>query len=125
MTARTPQDVDREFAAALNSGDIDALVALYEPKASLTPQPGTTVTGTAAIREALLAFVNMKPHITLSPRVVSQVDDIALVTAQWQLSATGPDGKPAHMDGRSVEILRRQSDGTWRFVIDEPFGVGS
>ena len=123
MGARTPVDVDHQFAVALNSGNIDALVALYEPNASLTPQPGTTVTGHAAIRQALEGFIAAKPHITLVPKVIAQSGDLALVSAQWQLAMTGPDGKPATMSGRSVEILRRQGDGTWLFAIDEPFGV--
>ncbi|MDQ6619542.1 MAG: DUF4440 domain-containing protein [Pseudomonadota bacterium] len=125
MGARTPEEVDRLFATALNGGDLEGLVALYEPQASLTPQPGTTVTGTAAIREALSVFVNMKPRMPMAPRVVAQTGDMALVSAQWQLSANGPDGKPAQMTGSSIEVLRLQPDGSWRFVIDEPFGVGA
>jgi ketosteroid isomerase-like protein len=36
---------------------------------------------------------------------------------------TGPDGKPAQVSGQSVEVVRRQANGDWLFVIDEPFGV--
>ena len=69
MPAQRPEDVDNLFAKALNAGDLDALTVLYEPQASLTPSPGTKVTGTAAIRDALAKFVAGKPHITLTPRV--------------------------------------------------------
>ena len=123
MGARTPEEVDRQFAAALNAGNVEALVALYEPDATLTPQPGTNVKGHAAIREALSGFIAAKPHITLAPRVVAQTGDLALVSAEWQLNLTGPDGKPASMGGKSVEVVRRQRDGTWLFAMDEPFGV--
>ena len=34
MAARTPDEIDRLFAQALNAGDLDGLVALYEPQAS-------------------------------------------------------------------------------------------
>ena len=123
MPARKPEDVDALFAQALNGGDLDGLVALYEPQASLMPSPGKIVVGAAAIREALAAFIAAKPKITLSPRVVSQTGDLALVTAKWELSLNGEDGKPAQMHGQSVEIARRQADGSWRFAIDMPFGV--
>jgi len=125
MPAQRPEDVDNLFAKALNAGDLDALTALYEPTASLTPSPGTKVTGTAAIREALGKFVAGKPRITLTPRVVAQAGDVALVTASWQLAMTGPDGKPAEMSGQSLEVVRRQPGGGWLFVIDEPFGAGA
>ncbi|MFO1315698.1 MAG: SgcJ/EcaC family oxidoreductase [Burkholderiales bacterium] len=123
MPATRPEDVDTLFAQALNAGDLDALVALYEPAASLTPQPGTTVTGHAAIRAALAGFLAGKPTMTIGARVVSQVGDVALVTAKWQLALTGPDGKPVAMSGQSVEVLRRHAGGHWLFAIDEPFGL--
>ncbi len=119
MTAPTPEDVDRLFAEALNAGSLDALVALYEPQAALTPMPDKLVTGTAAIRESLAGFLAGKPHITLTPRLVAQTGDVAVVSAKWELSVTGPDGKPAKM----IEVVRRQSDGRWLFAIDLPFGV--
>ena len=125
MPARTPEDLDRLFAEALNAGDLDALVALYEPHASLTPSPGKTVAGTAAIREALAGFVGMRPTMKIVPRVVSRTDDLALVSASWTLAMKGPDGQPQAMDGRSIEIARRQRDGHWLFAIDEPFGVSA
>jgi uncharacterized protein (TIGR02246 family) len=123
MPARTPEDVDSLFAQALNAGNLDALVALYEAQASLMPFPGTLVAGTAAIRESLAAFLAGKPTMTISPRLVSQSGDLALVTAKWQLAVTGKDGKPAKMEGQSVEVVRRQADGRWLFAIDLPFGV--
>jgi uncharacterized protein (TIGR02246 family) len=123
MPARTPEQVDDLFAKALNAGDVDALTKLYEPQASLRPSPDKAVSGTAAIREALAGFVAAKPRMTLTARTVAQSGDIALCTAQWQLSMTGPDGKPAQVSGQSVEVVRRQANGDWLFVIDEPFGV--
>lgn len=123
MPARSPEALDRLFSKALNAGDLDALVALYEPQATLTPQPGTVVTGGKAIREALSAFLTSKPTITLENKTLAQTGDIALITAKWELSGTGPDGNPVKMSGHSVEVCRRQPDGTWLFVIDTPWGL--
>ena len=123
MAARKPEEVDRLFERALNAGDMEALLALYEPQASLMPSPGSVVVGAPAIREALAAFIAGKPKITITPRLVSETGDLALVTAKWDLAIDGPDGKRAKMNGSSVEVLRRQPDGSWRFAIDMPFGV--
>ena len=125
MPAQTSEDTDRLFAEALNAGRIDELVALYEPQATLMPSPGKLVTGSAAIREALSQFVAAKPTMKLTPKVVAQSGDLAVLTARWDLAMTGQDGKPANMTGQSVEVVRRQRDGSWRFVIDLPFGAGA
>ena len=125
MPARTPDEVDRLFAENLNAGNLEALVGIYEPQATLMPSPGTLVSGTAAIREALSGFLAGKPKMTLTAKVVAQSGDLAVTSAKWQLSMTGPDGKPANMTGESVEVMRRQADGSWRAVIDLPFGAGA
>jgi uncharacterized protein (TIGR02246 family) len=125
MVAKTPDEIDTLFAKALNAGDLDALVSLYEPDASLMPSPGNVVVGKVAIRGALAGLLAGKPTITLMARTLSQAGDLALVSAQWQLSMTAPDGKPVTMNGQSVEVVRRQSDGRWLFAIDFPFGVAT
>jgi uncharacterized protein (TIGR02246 family) len=123
MAARNPEDLDRLFAGALNTGNIEELMGLYEPQASLMASPGKVVAGSDAIREALRGFLDGKPQMTLSPRVVAKTADLALTTSKWELTMTGPDGKPAQMSGQSIEVARRGSDGNWRFAIDLPFGV--
>jgi ketosteroid isomerase-like protein len=41
----------------------------------------------------------------------------------WSFTGTGPDGEPVKLTGRNADVLRRQSDGGWRFVIDNPWGT--
>ena len=48
--------------------------------------------------------------------------DIALSLVAWTLKGTGLDGKPVHMEGTGTDVLRRQADGRWLFVIDNPWG---
>lgn len=124
MPARNPEELLRSFSDALNSGDLDALVALYEPQATLSPEPGQIVTGTEAIRKALSSFVAIKPTIALEVKTLARTRDIALTSTRWELSGTGSDGNQIKMGGHSVEVSRRQPDGSWLFVIDIPSGLG-
>ena len=103
--------------------NIEALLALYEPEASFNPEPGEEVHGKEAIRQALEGFLAMKPNITLDTKTLAQTAEVALCTAKWHLTGTGPDG-PVELDGQSVEVARKQSDGSWLFIIDNPYGLG-
>jgi uncharacterized protein (TIGR02246 family) len=123
MVKGNPVELDRLFEQALNAGDIDGLLALYEPQAALMPSPGNVVVGAAAIREALAGFLAAKPTITTSGRLMAQTGDIALLANRWTLSMTGPDGKPTTMGGNAVEVARRQPAGHWLFAMDMPFGM--
>jgi len=117
MRATQPADLDRLFEQLLNAADLEGLVALYEPNASLTLMRVHEVTGTSAIREALRGLLASRPRITIASVRV------ALVSAEWRVTASGPDGKPSNTSGSSIEIARRQADGRWLFAIDKPFGV--
>jgi ketosteroid isomerase-like protein len=51
-----------------------------------------------------------------------RVGDLALLQGEWAFVGTAPDGSPVELAGRSAEVVRRQPDGSWRYVIDHPFG---
>jgi ketosteroid isomerase-like protein len=53
MPATTPDEINELFEAAINAGDVDAALSLYEPSASLVAAPGEPVFGVDAIREVL------------------------------------------------------------------------
>jgi len=54
---------------------------------------------------------------------VLEVDDLALVVGIWSFDGTGPGGEPVRLEAKNADVLRRQTDGTWRFVIDNPWGT--
>ena len=109
----------------MNAGDLDALVALYEPNATLVAAADQPAVGQAAIREALAPMIAAKARITMRiVRVERAGDDLARVYNDWSASATAPDGTTAETTGKAIEMMRRQPDGTWRFAIDDPYGRG-
>jgi uncharacterized protein (TIGR02246 family) len=112
MPAHKPEELPELYVQALNSGDLDALVALFEPQACMSPEPRQVVAGAQAIREALSGFLAMNPKLTQEVKTLSQTSNIALSTPSCHLTATGPDGNTVDMRGQSVAVLRRQSDGT-------------
>jgi uncharacterized protein (TIGR02246 family) len=123
MPAHTPEEVQRLFADSFGSHDLEAVLALYEPDATLIPQPGEVVTGTEAIREALSQILAMEPKFDLQFKKAFQAGDIALLISDWTLSASDPDGNAIEMDGRTAGVARRQPDGSWLFAIDNPYGT--
>ena len=50
-----------------------------------------------------------------------EAGDIALYCCQWTMQFTGPDGQEQTLSGRDANVARRQPDGTWRILIDNPF----
>ncbi len=121
MAAADPEDLHHLFAEALNASDLEALTALYEGGASLIPEPDQLATGADAVRQALSGLLAMNPTITVATHRVVRAADIALLYSSWRLRGTGVEGGAVEMEGRGTEIARRQADGRWLFVIDDPF----
>jgi uncharacterized protein (TIGR02246 family) len=122
MKAGSPAQVIELFTEALNSGDVDGAMALYEPEATFAPQPGEEVKGRDAIRAALDHFAALEPRLQGEISSVLTAGDVALVMNRWQLEGTQPDGAPVELRGHSADVLRRAPDGGWRILIDDPWG---
>jgi uncharacterized protein (TIGR02246 family) len=108
--------------AAVASGNIDAILTTYDANAAMVAQPGLTVAGTAALRDAFKQFTAINPKITVIKQDLVQSGDTALHTYTWTLSGKTPDGHPIEQSGYSLIVLRKQKDGKWLIVIDNPFG---
>jgi ketosteroid isomerase-like protein len=123
MPAATPEQVLESIVIGINSGDLDSLMPLYESDAAFASEPGSLAHGAPGISQALTGFISMNGELDIEVTRVLEVDDLALVTGVWSFNGTGPDGEPVQLAARNADVLRRQGDGTWRFVIDNPWGT--
>jgi ketosteroid isomerase-like protein len=96
---------------------------LYESDAAFAAQPGSFAHGAAGVRGALSGFISMNGKLDLEVTRVLEAGDLALVIGVWSFDGTGPDGEPVRLAASNADVLRRQEDGTWRFVIDNPWGT--
>jgi uncharacterized protein (TIGR02246 family) len=120
MPARSPEETHALIAAALNAGDLDAFVEIYEEDAALiVPPEGQRVTGRDAIRAAVGPTFELSPSAHIEVVEKLQTDGLALTHARWSL--VGSDGgERVEMSGRGTIVSRRQPDGSWRIVLDNP-----
>ena len=113
MGARRPDELCQLFATHARAGDIDGIMSLYEPGAVSPDDAGNNRTG-AGLRASMKPWVDTKPDLVCDPRKVIQAGDLALVHVYSHVR--GSDAI-----GHAVEVTRRQPDGSWLYVIDDPF----
>ena len=65
----------------------------------------------------------MKGKLEFNVTRVLEASDLALVIGVWSFTGTGQGGEPVKMASKSADVLRRQPDGSWRLVIDNPWGT--
>ncbi len=117
-----PEIVHEEFEERLNAGDLEGLCALYEPEAVMVERDGRLLRGLPAIRANLAGLLSIKPRITIERTHTIGTGDVAVLVSTWVVAGTGPDGKPISDSGRTYDTVRRRPDGTWRVVVDNPWG---
>ena len=111
-----------EMTTAFNQGNIDAIMRTYEPSAVVIGQPGSAVSGPSALRAMFAGFIAAKARFTFQGHDVIQAGDIALHVTPWRMTGSAPDGTEITAKGLSLAVLRRQPEGRWLMVIDNPFG---
>jgi ketosteroid isomerase-like protein len=107
MSRGTPEEVLKSIVDGINTGNLDSLMPLYEPQAAFATQPGSLTHGLAGVSESLAGFIAMKGKLDLKVTRVLEASDLALVTAVWSFTGTGPDGEPVNLAAKSADVLRR------------------
>ncbi|HEX7325252.1 MAG TPA: nuclear transport factor 2 family protein [Rhodanobacteraceae bacterium] len=107
--AADPQQLAMLIVARANAGDADGMAALYEQDAVLVTGAATVARGRTQIRAFWANAIAQGRKFTTGhqrPAVVS--GDLALTSTRFE-------------DGRTTaEVARRQPDGSWRWVVDQP-----
>jgi len=106
--AMEPNDLEKFFVERTNAGDLEGLMALYEPNAVVAFAEGKVARGLDEIREFFVRLLADRPQLDSSlqsPALCS--GDLALTSSRLSNGEI------------TAEIARRQPDGTWLWVIDQ------
>ncbi len=110
------------MTSSFAEADIDGVMNTYEPNAVIMFEPGVGLSDEAAIRQGFTEFASMNPSFTYGEHQVIVAGDIGMHISPWQMKGTTLDGSPMEIGGLSVAVLRKQPDGQWLMVIDNPYG---
>ncbi|MGV8093500.1 MAG: YybH family protein [Mangrovibacterium sp.] len=119
MRAKSPEEICSLFQKYMAEGDIDALLGVYDDEAVFINQVGVLKKGKEGIREELMPFAKQKADFSYQIKQVIRSGDIALMHTYWNVPL--PEGTKRQY---AIEVARRQSDGSWRWLIGDPFTVG-
>jgi ketosteroid isomerase-like protein len=119
MPAETPEEICRLFQRHMREGDIDAMLALYDPSVAFRNRSGQVRRGKEELREELLPLAAARAKFEFEVLEVIQTGDVALMHTTWRISM------PAPVSLYALVVARRQPDGTWRWVIGDPYTIGS
>jgi ketosteroid isomerase-like protein len=118
MPAMNPADICRLFQQYMAEGDLESVLSLYDPEAVFLNQSGEVTKDREGLRGELTPRAAMKARFDFTIKQIIQAGDIALMHTKWTVSGSPP------MKVYAIEVARRQPDGSWCWLIGDPFTVG-
>jgi len=113
----------RYFQNFVRNGDVEGALDCFDDEAIYVTGIGTFVTGKENIRKALEQVCGLKPDLQAQRSMGFTVGDITAWVDEWTLKATLPDGTKLEMKGTSSDILKKQPNGNWAYLVDNPYGA--
>jgi ketosteroid isomerase-like protein len=115
MDAHQPNELPLVFQHYLNAGDLPGLMQHYYAKdAVYSPVPGVVLSG-AEVEPSIGRLMSLGHPIEVRVRHVLAGEEVALIVLDWEIAGAG-------MRGTATDVARRQPDGIWRCIIDNPHG---
>jgi len=111
-----------KMTEAFQNKDIDGVMACYEPNAVVVFEPESPISDVNVLREMFTGMSMANPLFIYSGHEVFITGNIAVHIAPWEMTAKAPDGTEIKQSGLSVAVLRKQEDGKWLMILDNPHG---
>jgi uncharacterized protein (TIGR02246 family) len=118
---KNAHDVHKQLAAAYNTGDVNTVLSMYDTDGVFVPEPENPVSGREKFENAVKGILTIKGKMEIKTVYCLEADDVAVGRSEWSIK----DGSEVKIAAKGIELLKRQSDGTWKVVIDHAFGAES
>lgn len=112
----------QQMTHSFHQKDIKGVMSSYENQALVVFEPENPITDRAQLKEMFQGAFSLNPKFTYSGHEVFVNGDIAVHIAPWTMKGKTPDGNAVEQSGLSIAVLRKQEDGKWLMVFDDPHG---
>ena len=132
LTNNTPDNLLALLGKRIVKKDIDGIVALHEPTATLVNYDGSLITGRAAIRAFYLDWFKSDPVLTVNPKQTlvtggqpaaggKILNRTASIMGTYSLTQNAADGTRETFTGNFCDVVRQQPNGKWLYLQDNPY----
>ena len=118
IRAGTPEEICQLFKRYMQEGDLESLLSLYDTDVVFVSESGE-MRDRQQLKDELAPLVATHTVFDFNIIKVIQADNVALMHTQWIISSSQSRSLYA------IEVARRQPDGSWRWLIGDPFTVSN
>ncbi|OUS00894.1 hypothetical protein A9Q86_09085 [Flavobacteriales bacterium 33_180_T64] len=112
----------KKMTKAFENKDIDGVMSCYESGAVIVFEPETPISDINVSRQMFIEIFKINPMFSYNGHDVFITGNIATHITPWVMKAKAPDGTEIKQNGLSIAVLRKQENGNWLMVLDNPHG---
>lgn len=115
------RNIDSEWSKAAGARDVDKTVSYYAADAVVMPPNIPALTTKEAIRglwQSMLGSAGFSGGWNATRVDVARSGDLGYVTGNYEFTEKDAGGKPITDKGKYLEIWKKQTDGSWKCVVD-------
>lgn len=116
---KTPVSAVEYFRHCIRNGDLQGALSCFDPTGVYIDRDGQP----GNIQKAMEHLCGWQPDINGIKRQVTLVGDIAMWLDKWTLRGKQPDGTPIEMNGSTACVMKRNEEGMWLWLVDNPFAA--
>jgi ketosteroid isomerase-like protein len=122
MTSDSPEHAVEMVDAAFNRGDLEAVLDFYEANAVVVMEPDSLARGHQELRDFFTGVMRAGSSARQLKTSIIEADGVALFLSRWTLDSPYAENAATNREFIATTVLRRQADGRWRALIDNPIG---
>jgi ketosteroid isomerase-like protein len=123
MPSLTAAETVAHVITLRQAGKFDEAVAFYAEDVAFVAQPGTVLRGREQARLVLEQMSKAFQRFAIVRRETVEVGDLALHQSSWVGWTSAETDAPSDAQGATADVMRRDADGVWRFIVDNPWGA--
>jgi uncharacterized protein (TIGR02246 family) len=122
MVAKSPEQAVELLDQAFNAGNLEKILSFYDDAAVVVTEPGKTARGSAELRSFFEQVIQSGGTAKQLKADVIEADGIALFISRWSFHVPNANPESASRTFVATTVFRKQPDGDWKILIDNPFG---
>lgn len=107
-----------EFIAAR---DIEGVMSIKDEGAAIVEWGGGLATTKEDVRRVYEDFFETNPDLKVNALQIVEADGLAIILGDYTLDYTNSNGAIVSVEGRFGDIVRQQPDGSWLYLLDNPY----
>jgi ketosteroid isomerase-like protein len=122
MVPDSPERAVELLDRAFNEGDLDTILGFYEAAAVVVTEPGKLARGSEELKSFFQQVMRSGASAKQLKTHVIEADGLALFLSRWTLRLGNGNPDASSRTFVATTVFRKQSDGTWKILIDNSFG---